>query len=172
MDHSGEYFPDNQYLKPGTYSVYVKDKDGNTTETTTEYVYQHSLLLTGTAYPGHIRGKSTYNNITHVTVSVGFQQYEGVIDSEGNIVVEFPKQKVGAVINILCQDDYGCSYEYNWTVKDKSMSLPNIKIWRENATLSYDDLDDDERLCVQINKVSVWLESKYVISVSPSSKEL
>jgi len=50
-------------------------------------------------------------------------------------VVEFPKQKVGAVINILCQDD-------------------------------------DERLCVQINKVSVWLESKYVISVSPSSKEL
>lgn len=135
MDHSGEYFPDNQYLKPGTYSVYVKDKDGNTTETTTEYVYQHSLLLTGTAYPGYIRGKSTYNNITHVTVSVGFQQYEGVIDSEGNIVVEFPKQKVGAVINILCQDD-------------------------------------DERLCVQINKVSVWLESKYVISVSPSSKEL
>lgn len=135
MDHSGEYFPDNQYLKPGTYSVYVKDKDGNTTETTTEYVYQHSLLLTGTAYPGYIRGKSTYNNITHVTVSGGFQQYEGVIDSEGNIVVEFPKQKVGAVINILCQDD-------------------------------------DERLCVQINKVSVWLESKYVISVSPSSKEL
>lgn len=52
------------------------------------------------------------------------------------------------------------------------MSLPNIKIWRENATLGYDDLDDDERLCVQINKVSVWLESKYVISVSPSSKEL
>lgn len=135
MDNSGEYFPDNQYLKPGTYSVYVKDKDGNTTETTTEYVYQHSLLLTGTAYPGYIRGKSTYNNITHVTVSGGFQQYEGVIDSEGNIVVEFPKQKVGAVINILCQDD-------------------------------------DERLCVQINKVSVWLESKYVISVSPSSKEL
>lgn len=102
MDHSGEYFSDNQYLKPGTYSVYVKDKDGNTTETTTEYVYQHSLLLTGTAYQGYIRGKSTYNNITHVTVSVGFQQYEGV----------------------------------------------------------------------QINKVSVWLESKYVISVSPSSKEL
>lgn len=135
MDHSGEYFPDNQYLKPGTYSVYVKDKDGNTTETTTEYVYQHSLLLTGTAYPGYIRGKSTYNNITHVIVSVGFQQYEGVIDSEGNIVVEFPKQKVGAVINILCQDD-------------------------------------DERLCVQVNKVSVWLESKYVISVSPFSKEL
>ena len=135
MDNSGEYFPDNQYLKPGTYSVYVKDKDGNTTETTTEYVYQHSLLLTGTAYPGYIRGKSTYNNITHVTVSVGFQQYEGVIDSEGNIVVEFPKQKVGAVINILCQDD-------------------------------------DERLCVQINKVSVWIESKYVISVSPSSQEL
>ncbi len=135
MDNSGEYFPDNQYLKPGTYSVYVKDKDGNTTETTTEYVYQHSLLLTGTAYPGYIRGKSTYNNITHVTVSVGFQQYEGVIDSEGNIVVEFPKQKVGAVINILCQDY-------------------------------------DERLCVQINKVSVWLESKYVISVSPFSKEL
>ena len=66
---------------------------------------------------------------------MGFQQYEGVIDSEGNIVVEFPKQKVGAVINILCQDD-------------------------------------DERLCVQINKVSVWLESKYVISVSPSSQEL
>lgn len=89
----------------------------------------------GTAYQGYIRGKSTYNNITHVTVSVGFQQYEGVIDSEGNIVVEFPKQKVGAVINILCQDD-------------------------------------DERLCVQINKVSVWLESKYVISVSPFSKEL
>ena len=135
MDHSGEYFSDNQYLKPGTYSVYVKDKDGNTTETTTEYVYQHSLLLTGTAYQGYIRGKSTYNNITHVTVSGGFQQYEGVIDSEGNIVVEFPKQKVGAVINILCQDD-------------------------------------DERLCVQINKVSVWLESKYVISVSPFSKEL
>ena len=135
MDNSGEYFPDNQYLKPGTYSVYVKDKDGNTTETITEYVYQHSLLLTGTAYPGYIRGKSTYNNITHVTVSGGFQQYEGVIDSEGNIVVEFPKQKVGAVINILCQDD-------------------------------------DERLCVQINKVSVWIESKYVISVSPSSKEL
>lgn len=134
MDHSGEYFPDNQYLKPGTYSVYVKDKDGNTTETTTEYVYQHSLLLTRTAYPGYIRGKSTYN-ITHVTVSVRFQQYEGVIDSEGNIVVEFPKQKVGAVINILCQDD-------------------------------------DERLCVQINKVSVWLENKYVISVSPFSKEL
>lgn len=52
------------------------------------------------------------------------------------------------------------------------MSLPNIKIWRKNATLSYDDLDDDERLRVQINKVSVWLESKYVISVSPSSKEL
>ena len=50
-------------------------------------------------------------------------------------MVEFPKQKVGAVINILCQDD-------------------------------------DERLRVQINKVSVWLESKYVISVSPSSKEL
>ena len=135
MDNSGEYFPDNQYLKPGTYSVYVKDKDGNTTETTTEYVYQHSLLLTGTAYQGYIRGKSTYNNITHVTVSVGFQQYEGVTDSEGNIVVEFPKQKVGAVINILCQDD-------------------------------------DERFCVQINKGSVWLESKYVISVSPFSKEL
>ena len=41
--------------------------------------------------------------------------------------------------------------------------MSNIKIWRENATLSYDDLDDDERLCVQINKVSVWLESKYGI---------
>ena len=63
---------------------------------------------------------------------MGFQLYEGVIDSEGFIVVEFPKQIVGAVINLLCQVD-------------------------------------DDRLCVQINKVSVWLESKYEISVSPSS---
>lgn len=201
-ENIGVDFPDNQYLKPGTYSIYVKDKDGSTTETKTEYVYQHSLLLTGTAYPRCIRGKSYYNNITHVTASVGFQQYEGVIDSEGNIVVEFPIQKVGAVINILCQDDYGCSYEYNWTVKDKRMSLPNIKIWRENATLSYDNLDDDERLCVQINdqvyyseygiksrfgntniisypaiadeinKVSVWLESKYGSSTDKEDYEI
>ncbi len=143
-------FPDNQYITAGTYDVYIKDAKGNVTGTVTDTLYSHMLSISGNAYPCGIQAKVTYGSVSSVTATVGFQEYKGTIDAEGKISIVYPKQEAGTIINVVCYDAYGCSEEYSWTIKNKSMSIPGIRVWRDGINLYFDSLDADERLCAEV----------------------
>lgn len=64
-------------------------------------------------------GEDYYNNMSHITANVGFQDYEGVKDEKGNIIIDYPTQEPGTSIRIECRDDYGCTQTFTQEVSDE-----------------------------------------------------
>ena len=188
----------NGYLKGGhTYKMYIKDNGNNVTDSQTIQCYNHDYLLYSrgqdycypVCYVGSIEKKEGLT--INVKAEVGFKEYKGTIDSEGNVYIEYPKQDVGTVVNITYYDEYECSRTLKKTVEDRGFSFPSIKAFHDGVALScFDKIADDERLCTLVDNkkyyssygasggkeeytkvvsfpdtestnIQVWIESKY-----------
>lgn len=186
------------YLKGGsTYKIFIKDSENNVTDTKNTQCYDHEFYLyprgNDYCYPLCYVGTIKLEDGLHINVKaeVGFKEYNGTIDSEGNVYIEYPKQDVGTIVNITYYDDYECSRTFQRTVEDKSFGFPVIKAFHDSIELlCYEKLSSDERLCVMsdgkvyyssygctggseeytkvitfpdttASNVQVWLESKY-----------
>ena len=140
------------------YYLYLKDEDGNAaTDTCQAYLQHHNFgwgQLRATAYPNwmEITEFKLDGAQPHFSAVVGFQEYEGVQNEDGVIIIDYPDQEDGTYVQLKWRDDYGCSGTEDYRVKSEEtiISIPDIEIWRDSITTDYYILDDDQRLAVKI----------------------
>lgn len=140
------------------YYLYLKDEDGNiATETYSAYLQHHKYgwqELVATAYPNwmEITRFELDGAQPHFSAIVGFQEYEGIQNEDGVIIVDYPDQEDETYVQLKWWDDYGCSGTKDYKVDSEEIitGIPDIEVWRDSITADYDVLDDDQRLAVKI----------------------
>lgn len=149
------------YLKAGRYGFYVKNSEGKKTQTISASLSSHDVYLwiSGNAYPNcYIAKLSSMYSLPSdlklkVTATVGFQTYDGTIDAQGNVKIEYPAQVLGTIIKIKISDEYGCEYDNEDSVEDVSFSKKDLQVWHNGIGLSkYENkLKDTERIGVKVD---------------------
>lgn len=146
------------YLSAGSYYLYIQNSSGEKTNNFPAYVTNHShwFSMTGNAYPncfeGQLSWSSTKGMALKLTANIGFKDYEGIIDEDGNAKLEYPVQEVGTIINFKVYDDFGCEYTFDKTVKDVAFSDNDLKAWYTGISIpAYARLDKTERICAEVD---------------------
>lgn len=140
------------------YYLYLKDEEGNiVTEKYRAYLQHHKYgwgELVATAYPNwlEITKFKLDGAQPHFSAVVGFQEYEGVQNEDGVIIIDYPDQEDGTYVQLKWWDDYGCSGTEDCQVysKETIIGIPNIEVWRDSITADYYILHDDQRLAIKI----------------------
>lgn len=138
-----------------SYYVYLKDEQGNVaTDTQRAYLYHHNnIVLLATAYPNWLEISKFHWDGLHVSAIVNFQEYEGVQDENGTVIIEYPHQEDGTYVQLKWWDDYGCLGTSDKKVEsDSHVSIPSLDVFRESAALVYNKLYSDCRLAVKIGE--------------------
>lgn len=150
------------YLKPGQYSLYIKNSDGKKTLTKNVSVSSHNSSLSvfpEKAYPSCYLAEVTSMDYLpsdlelKATATVGFQTYEGTVDAQGNVKIEYPAQTVGTIVKVKISDEYGCEYISDKSVEDVSFVKKELQAWHTGIGLSkYENkLKDTERIGVKVD---------------------
>ncbi|MCI8306872.1 MAG: hypothetical protein HFH14_02365 [Lachnospiraceae bacterium] len=151
--------PGEDYLPAGQYIVYVRDANAQKTDERKVYFYEHSFFFSkSNTYTKRFVGADYYNNMSHITANVGFQDYEGVKDEKGGVIIEYPVQKPGTSIRVECRDDYGCSDTFTYKVLDEKARIPRLKVYRDFININYDTLGADERVCAEFDGTVYYSE--------------
>ncbi len=135
------------------YYLYVKDEQGDiATDTSRAYLQHHTNFLASvTAYPNLMEIKNFWQEGIHVSATVNFQEFEGVQDEDGDIIIEYPHQEEGAYVQLKWWDDYGCYGTRDEEVENDSyVFVPSLEVFRCGAAIIYDKLYADRRLAVKI----------------------
>lgn len=135
------------------YYLYLKDEEGNiVTERYRAYLQHHRHYLSSvSAYPNWVEIKDFDYEGTHVSATVNFQEYQGVKNEDGTIIIDYPDLEDGTYVELKWWDDYGCSGTHEVEVESESyVRIPGINIFRNSTAITYDELYDDRRLAVKI----------------------
>lgn len=146
-------FSDGKFLEAGDYVVWVENKDGVKTMTKPGFLYPHRFSGQDEirAYPNCVKGYDRDNKVPHIYAEVAFQKYEAKKEEDGNYLISYPSQSVGTAVKVYFEDEYGCSTVVNLEVRDRNVSVPKLRVWREGVGFIRDQLKSDERLCVDVN---------------------
>lgn len=151
--------PMDQYLYTGnTYSVSIRDLEGNESSTYEYYMNSHYYNILWNAYPNCAEIENLSNSDINVSAIVGFDEYKIKLKAKEKKEISYPTQKIGNNIEIRYGDNYGCSNTYNKTVVNEYLSIPSIYVWKDSITGWYPSMEKDERLAVSVNGTTYYSE--------------
>lgn len=163
------------YIESGSYYVYVKNAAGEKTDSNLAYMTDHSnwFWLSGTAYPNCFEGNLSLSGLKDtpikIVANIAFKDYEGNVDEEGNVKLEYPHQEVGTIIKFKISDDYGCEYTCEKSVNDAEFSNISFEAWHTGISLQwYDKLAKTERIGAEVDGQTYY--SEYGAASSTSEK--
>lgn len=156
----------SDYFKKGvTYSFQVIDAEKKTSNVVKREKDVDRIVGTfsASANPQQLIIKNySYGEATNAKVKVGFKEYEGTL-SNGQIVVNYPNQKVGTKIVAEISDGYGCSVTETYTISMKSLGTISATAYPSCVEVLSDfDSSDGIRACAQVDGKTYY--SDYVTS--------
>ena len=157
------------YLIAGNYKVSVKDTAGNESDMSTGRVENHAQWdfypSDSNAYPNTYLGQiRDYDELTakgifcKAKVEVAFTEYDGTVDEEGNIRIEYPKQNVGTVIKVILYDDFGCTRSIEETIEDRRFPTSSFIAYHNGIIFKYVEIAPDIRLCAEVDGKKYYSE--------------
>lgn len=147
---------DKGYKSGTTVSVYLETADHKKTMTATHEIKPDDLYLSDTeARPKRFTAKAYSKGIVNkVSVEAGIGNvYEGQVDEDGMIRVDYPIQNVGDKIQVTWGDGY-CQETKEFKIENSDLYIASLKATR--SEISGYTLQNDVRLHAKINGVDYY----------------